>query len=128
VIEHVRPPRNLQSWQQFPVSAIANFRPVVVRDLGRAALQQILKSHPYQGFKPSAHASNRPHPFAGRPVKSAVAGEPPLTKCPLCKKPVRKVISLFNTPTKLKPLSISDAKKAGFTVLKRLGKGEYERQ
>ena len=29
---------------------------------------------------------------------------------------------------KLKPLSISDAKKAGFTVLKRLGKGEYEKQ
>jgi hypothetical protein len=29
---------------------------------------------------------------------------------------------------KLKPLSISDAKKAGFTVLKRAGKGEYERQ
>jgi putative FmdB family regulatory protein len=51
-----------------------------------------------------------------------------LTHCPACKKPVRKVISTFNTPTKLKPLSISDAKKAGFTVLKRLGKGEYERQ
>jgi hypothetical protein len=28
----------------------------------------------------------------------------------------------------LKPLSISDAKSAGFTVLKRVGKGEYERQ
>ena len=53
---------------------------------------------------------------------------PELTKCPACKKPVRKVFSPFNTPTKLKPLSISDAKKAGFTVLKRLGKGEYEKQ
>jgi putative FmdB family regulatory protein len=52
----------------------------------------------------------------------------PLTHCPACKKPVRKVISPFNTPTKLKPVSMSDAKKAGFTVLKRLGKGEYERQ
>ena len=52
----------------------------------------------------------------------------PLTKCPLCKKPVRKVISSFNTPNILKPASISDAKKAGFTVLKRVGKGEYERQ
>jgi len=51
-----------------------------------------------------------------------------LTQCPACKKPVRKVISLFNTPTYLKPTSISDAKKAGFTVLKRTGKGEYERQ
>lgn len=53
---------------------------------------------------------------------------PELVKCPLCKAPVRKVISNFNTPKILKPASISDAKKAGFTVLKRLGKGEYERQ
>ena len=53
---------------------------------------------------------------------------PELTKCPLCKKPVRKLISRFHSPTKLKPLSISDAKQAGFTVLKRVGKGEYERQ
>ncbi len=50
---------------------------------------------------------------------------PPLTKCPLCKKPVRRVWSTFNAP---KTLSISDAKKAGFTVLKRVSKGEYERQ
>jgi putative FmdB family regulatory protein len=48
-----------------------------------------------------------------------------LTNCPACKKPVRKVFSTFNSPKKL---SISDAKKAGFTVLKKVGKGEYERQ
>jgi putative FmdB family regulatory protein len=48
-----------------------------------------------------------------------------LTQCPACKKPVRKVWSAFNSP---KSLSISDAKKAGFTVLKRVNKGEYERQ
>ncbi len=53
---------------------------------------------------------------------------PELTKCPACKKPVRKIISTFNSPLKLKPLSVTDAKKAGFTVLKRVGKGEYERQ
>lgn len=53
---------------------------------------------------------------------------PELTKCPACKKLVRKIISGFNTPHKLKPLSISDAKKAGFTVLKKVSKGEYERQ
>ena len=52
----------------------------------------------------------------------------PLTHCPACKKPVRKIISTFNSPVKLKPLSVTDAKKAGFTVLKRLGKGEYVRQ
>jgi len=53
---------------------------------------------------------------------------PELTQCPACKKPVRKIISSFSTPHKLKPLSISDAKKAGFTVLKKVRKGEYEKQ
>jgi len=51
-----------------------------------------------------------------------------LTNCPACKKPVRKIISTFSTPTQLKPLSVTDAKKAGFSVLKKLSKGEYERQ
>jgi putative FmdB family regulatory protein len=48
-----------------------------------------------------------------------------LTACPRCKKPVRKLFSVFNSPKKI---SISAAKKAGFTVYKKLGKGEYERQ
>ena len=52
----------------------------------------------------------------------------PLTHCPLCKKPMRKIISRMNTPRIMRPLSITDAKKAGFTVLKRVSKGEYERQ
>ena len=55
-----------------------------------------------------------------RPLSAA-----PLAKCPACKKPVRRVWSTFSSPKKL---SISDAKKAGFTVLKRVNKGEYERQ
>ena len=58
-----------------------------------------------------------------RPVNA-----PELTQCPACKKPVRKVISTFNTPVKSKPLSVSDAKKAGFKVYKKISKGEYERQ
>jgi putative FmdB family regulatory protein len=58
-----------------------------------------------------------------RPLSAA-----PLTHCPACKKPVRKIISGFSTPHKLKPLSVSDAKNAGFTVLKKISKGEYERQ
>lgn len=53
---------------------------------------------------------------------------PPVTQCPLCKRAVRKLISQFSSPSKLKPLSVSDAKNAGFTVLKRVSKGEYERQ
>jgi putative FmdB family regulatory protein len=55
-------------------------------------------------------------------------GREALDKCPLCRKPVRKVISTFNTPKIAKPLSTVDAKKAGFSVFKKVGKGEYERQ
>ena len=49
----------------------------------------------------------------------------PLTKCPACQKPVQKVFSTFNA---LKGNEISRAKNAGFTVLKKISKGEYERQ
>jgi len=52
----------------------------------------------------------------------------PLTQCPLCKKEVRKIISSVNTPKITKPLSVTDAKKAGFKVWKKTSKGEYERQ
>ena len=44
------PPRGLQGWQQLPVSAIANFQPVVLRDPGAASLQAVLKAHPYERF------------------------------------------------------------------------------
>jgi putative FmdB family regulatory protein len=51
----------------------------------------------------------------------------PLKACPLCKKPVRKVVSLVNSPRVAKPLSVSDANSAGFQVLKRRDKGTYEK-
>ena len=45
----------------------------------------------------------------------------------VCKHPVRKVISRINVPEATKPLSVSDAKAAGFTVLERRDKGVYEK-
>jgi predicted nucleic acid-binding Zn ribbon protein len=51
----------------------------------------------------------------------------PLEKCPLCKNPVRKVISRVTTPRVAKPLSVSDAKAAGFTILERRDRGVYEK-
>ena len=51
-----------------------------------------------------------------------------LTECPLCRKAVRKVISNFNTPKLTKAPSVAEAKSAGFTVLKKTGAGEYEKQ
>lgn len=52
---------------------------------------------------------------------------PALLVCPLCKNPVRKVISRVNSPRVAKPLSVSDAKKAGFTVLERRDEGVFEK-
>jgi len=55
------------------------------------------------------------------------AGRPPLTACPLCKRPVQKVVSTVNSPRKSKPASVSEAKQAGFQILKRRDEGVYER-
>lgn len=57
-----------------------------------------------------------------RPVDRA-----PLETCPMCRKPVRKVISRVNTPRITAPLSVSAAKNAGFSILKRRDKGVYEK-
>ena len=53
--------------------------------------------------------------------------EPPVTQCPHCGAPVSKLIS---APAVGRSVSSLDdrAKSAGFTKLKRLGKGEYEKQ
>lgn len=52
---------------------------------------------------------------------------PSLAVCPLCKHPVRKVVSRINAPRVTKPLSVTDAKKAGFTVLEKRDQGVYEK-
>ncbi|MCB1235115.1 MAG: zinc ribbon domain-containing protein [Verrucomicrobiae bacterium] len=57
-----------------------------------------------------------------RPVDRA-----PLEKCPLCRNRVKKVISRVNTPKVAKPLSVADAKSAGFTVLEKRDQGVYEK-
>jgi CIC family chloride channel protein len=49
-LEHVVPPRDLQSWQQLPISAIAVFRPVVIEDCAEDKLKKMLEVHPYQRF------------------------------------------------------------------------------
>ena len=52
---------------------------------------------------------------------------PALEVCPLCKNPVKKVISRVNTPKVAKPFSATDAKKAGVTVLKKRDEGVFEK-
>lgn len=55
--------------------------------------------------------------------------EPDLRECPTCGRAVIKEIpSGIGTPTITRKPSISEAKQAGFTVLKKISSGEYEKQ
>ncbi|MFA6961473.1 MAG: zinc ribbon domain-containing protein [Opitutaceae bacterium] len=57
------------------------------------------------------------------------ASDAALTACPTCGQAVtRDAIQPVNTPKLLGPLSVSKAKQAGFTVLKRISDTEFERQ
>ncbi len=50
VLVHVIPPRDLRSWQAYPVSAIANFRPVVIEDLAPENLRLVLEKNQFKRF------------------------------------------------------------------------------
>lgn len=52
-----------------------------------------------------------------------------LKTCPTCGQGVSRVcIQQIHTPKLLAPISVSKAKQAGFTVLKRISDTEFERQ
>ncbi len=50
VLVHVIPPRDLRSWQAYPISAIANFRPVVIDDLSPGNLRSVLEKNQFKRF------------------------------------------------------------------------------
>lgn len=47
---HVVPPRDLRSWQNLPISAIAQFDPVVLASLDPETIGGVLADKPYQRF------------------------------------------------------------------------------
>ena len=49
-LEQVIPPRDLKTWQQLPVSAIANFSPVVIEPLTPESVESSLRAYPYHRF------------------------------------------------------------------------------
>jgi len=53
--------------------------------------------------------------------------DPPLEVCPECGAPVRKAVVAIRLGRSVSGLD-DRARAAGFTKLKRLGKGEYEKQ
>lgn len=57
------------------------------------------------------------------------AGEPPLAVCPKCGQDVKlSAAHQVATPRVTKPVSTSEAKRAGFSVLKRTSDGTFEKQ
>lgn len=70
-------------------------------------------------------ATHCPHCVKGFETVQSIH-DPHLTVCPVCGQPVRRVITapaIGRSKSKLD----DRAKAAGFTKLKRLGKGEYEK-
>jgi hypothetical protein len=56
------------------------------------------------------------------------SSESTLTECPKCGQEIRLRTPVpVNSPEILKPPSVSEAKAAGFTVLKRTSGGEFEK-
>jgi CIC family chloride channel protein len=49
-LHKIRPPLDLQSWQNLPVSAIANPRPVIIRNMLLNNLHQAIDRYPYNNF------------------------------------------------------------------------------
>jgi CIC family chloride channel protein len=49
-VEKVMPPRDLRSWQETQVGRAANFRPVLLRSLEPAAMQELLDEHTHERF------------------------------------------------------------------------------
>jgi CIC family chloride channel protein len=46
----IRPPLDIKSWQNLPISTIANPHPIVLKDLSEDHLREILEKHPYNCF------------------------------------------------------------------------------
>ena len=81
---------------------------------------------PAYDYKASSPSANCPHCANGFETIQSIH-DPRLTACPSCGAPVRRVITapaIGRSKSKLD----DRAKAAGFTKLKRLGKGEYEKQ
>jgi CIC family chloride channel protein len=49
-LEKLLPPRDLQGWQKLPISAIANFQPVVLNSLEPVEVERVLKAQAFACF------------------------------------------------------------------------------
>jgi len=49
-LERIIPPRDLESWQQLPISAIANFSPVSLPSVEKNIIAEAFEKHSYRAF------------------------------------------------------------------------------
>jgi len=82
----VKPPRDFGAWRRLPVSAVANRRPIVVRDLSPAALRTALSRYPFQCF-PVELADGRRGVATRREIESALGrgAMPALERAVFCR-------------------------------------------
>lgn len=74
----VLPPRHFKRWREIPVSALATFQPVVVRDLSPAALQSVLAASKHERFPVADAAGRIQGTLARREAEvAALTGRPP---------------------------------------------------
>ena len=87
VLVHVIPLRDFRSWQAYPVSAIANFRPVVIDNLSRENLRLVLEKNQFKRF-PVVEGEKVIGCLTREEAESAIAENrlPMLEKATICKR------------------------------------------
>jgi CIC family chloride channel protein len=76
-MEHLIPPRDLRSWHNLPISAIATFKPIVITDMAEQALKDLLAAHPYRHF-PVQTGENVTGVARRTEIELALAGKRPV--------------------------------------------------
>ncbi|MGC9055250.1 MAG: CBS domain-containing protein [Candidatus Saccharicenans sp.] len=49
-LHKIKPPLDIRAWQNLPVSAVANYRPVILKSLEEAELKKAIEKFPYNNF------------------------------------------------------------------------------
>jgi CIC family chloride channel protein len=82
----VMPPRDFREWQNYPVSAIANFQPVLLPGLEAERLREALTAHPFARFlfQPEGHPPRVVLRDEMEETLAMGAVAPPLHEAPAC--------------------------------------------
>jgi CIC family chloride channel protein len=85
-LKKVMPPRDLRSWQEYPISAIANFNPTFAREDDSEQLQKIFETASFDRL-PIVDEQGRPQGVVIRTEWLSVAPKrkwPPIHTVPIC--------------------------------------------